>query len=252
MRILILEDEEQAAKRLQKIVKEILPSATIVEVLATIEKSVEWLRQNSMPDLIFQDIQLADGNSFSIFNLIEVTCPIIFTTAYENYAIKAFKVNSIDYLLKPLDKADVIRSLEKLQKLQKTNAPVIDYQAVLKPIAEPRNYRQRFVIKLGDMLKSLNTDEIAYFYTENRSNFVCTNNGKRYPVDYNLDQVERMLNPKKFFRINRQFVIGHHAIQDMKAHTRLRVIVTLTPPSKLDTIVALDRAQDFRNWLADE
>jgi two-component system, LytTR family, response regulator LytT len=254
MHILILEDEEQAARRLKKIIIELLPVAVINEVLPTIEKALEWLTNNDMPDLIFLDIQLADGNSFEIFRKVNITCPVIFTTAYDNYALKAFKVNSVDYLLKPIDESDVKAAIDKLTMLQSNRADVVDYREVLKNIQQqqPAAYRERFVIKMGDSIKSINTNDIAYFYTENKYNFLCTNDGKRYPVDYNLDQVEQLLNPKNFFRINRQFVIGHHAIEEMKAHTRSRVIVKLRPVSKLDTVVAIDRAQDFKSWLAGE
>jgi two-component system, LytTR family, response regulator LytT len=254
MHILILEDEEQAARRLKKIIIELLPVAVIHEALPTIEKALEWLTNNDMPDLIFLDIQLADGNSFEIFRKVNITCPVIFTTAYDNYALKAFKVNSVDYLLKPIDESDVKAAIDKLTMLQSNRADVVDYREVLKNIQQqqPAAYRERFVIKMGDSIKSINTNDIAYFYTENKYNFLCTNDGKRYPVDYNLDQVEQLLNPKNFFRINRQFVIGHHAIEEMKAHTRSRVIVKLRPVSKLDTVVAIDRAQDFKSWLAGE
>jgi two-component system, LytTR family, response regulator LytT len=205
-----------------------------------------------MPSLIFMDIHLADGNSFQLFNKLKITCPVIFTTAYESYALEAFKVNSVDYLLKPFDELDIRRAIEKLKMLQSSKAHIIDYAEVLKKIQPPlKQYKDRFIIKIGDTIKSITVADIAYFYTEYKSNFVCTNEGKRFPIDFNLDQVEHMLNPKNFFRINRQFIIGHHAIEEMKAHTRSRVIVKLSPPSKLDTVVAIDRAQDFRNWLSE-
>ncbi|MFZ1527359.1 MAG: LytTR family DNA-binding domain-containing protein [Ferruginibacter sp.] len=251
MKILIIEDEEQAAKRLKKIVSELLPGADITDALQSVESAVAWLSSNPMPDLAFMDIHLADGNSFQIFEKVKISCPVIFTTAYHDYALQAFKVNSIDYILKPFDKDDISIALKKLQAIQGAQAPVIDYSAVLKTL-QTTQYRERFVVKFGDNLKSVNTPDIAYFYTENKANFLCTNDNRRYPIDHNLDHVEEMLNPKQFFRINRQFIIGHHAIDDMKAYTRARVIVTLRPPSKLDTVVAVDRAQDFRAWLAGE
>jgi two-component system, LytTR family, response regulator LytT len=142
--------------------------------------------------------------------------------------------------------------LDKLKLLQGSRSFVADYSKILTTIQPPeKKYKDRFIIKLGDTIKSLSLPEIAYFYTENKSNFVCTNDGKRFPVDFNLDQIEQMVNPKNFFRINRQFIIGHHAIEEMKAHTRSRVIVKLSPPSKLDTVVAVDRAIDFRVWLSE-
>lgn len=252
MRILILEDEEQAAKRLQKIISVLLPGAIINGILSSIEKAVEWFANYPMPDLIFLDIQLADGNSFQIFKRVNITCPVIFTTAHENFALQAFKVNSVDYLLKPIDDVDVKAAVNKLKLLQSKHPIVVDYREVLKTIQAPDSYRERFIIRMGDSIKSINTNEIAYFFTENKTNFICTNEGKRFPIDFNLDQVEHTLNPKTFFRINRQFIIGHHSIDEMKAHTRSRVVVKLRPVSKLETIVAIDRAQDFKSWLAGE
>lgn len=252
MQILILEDEEQALIRLQKLVTEVVTRANIVGTISSVESAVEWFQAHAMPDVVFMDIQLADGNSFQLFNKVKITCPVIFTTAYESYALQAFKVNSVDYLLKPIDKAEVKRAIDKLKLLQGSRSMVTDYNEILKSIQQPeKKYKDRFIIKIGDTIKSLNIADVAYFYTENKTNFVLTNEGKRYPVDYNLDQLEEMINPKNFFRINRQFIIGHHAIEEMKAHTRARIIVRLNPPTKLDTVVALDRAHDFRKWLSE-
>jgi two-component system, LytTR family, response regulator LytT len=252
MQILILEDEEQALLRLKKLIAEVVPDAAVAGSAASVQEAVAWLLNNTVPDLIFMDIQLADGNSFQLFTKIKITCPVIFTTAYEDYALQAFKVNSVDYLLKPIDKMDVKRAIDKLKLLQSSRSFVADYSEILKTIQQPpKKYKDRFIVKLGDTIKSLNTADIAYFYTENKTTFVCTNEGKRLPIDFNLDETEQMLNPKNFFRINRQFIIGHHAIEEMKAYTRSRVIVKLKPPSKVDTIVAIDRAQDFRTWLSE-
>lgn len=252
MKILILEDEEQALSRLQKIVEQVVPNPVLAGAAASIEEASIWFQNNPMPDLVFMDIQLADGNSFQLFNRIKITCPVIFTTAYESYALQAFKVNSVDYLLKPIDEEDVRRAVEKLRLLQNSGSFSVDYAEILHTIQQPpKNYKDRFIIKLGDTIKSIRVADIAYFYTENKSNFLCTNDGKRFPIDFNLDQVEQMLNPRNFFRINRQFIIGHHAIEEMKAHTRSRINVRLSPPSRLDTIVAIDRAHDFKNWLAE-
>ena len=252
MQILILEDEEQALSRLKKLLQRLYQMHLICGTAASVEETINWFEHNPMPDLIFMDIQLADGNSFQLFNKVKITCPVIFTTAYESYALQAFKVNSVDYLLKPIDETDVKRAIDKLKMLQSSRSFVVDYAEILKTIQPPsKKYSDRFIIKIGDTIKSLIIADIAYFYTENKSNFVCTNEGKRFPIDFNLDQIEQMLNPKNFFRINRQFIIGHHAIEEMKAHTRSRIIVKLCPPSKLDTVVAIDRAQDFRNWLSE-
>jgi two-component system, LytTR family, response regulator LytT len=252
MRILILEDEEQALQRLQKMIFKVIPDAVILGTPSSIEEAITWFQNNPMPDLIFMDIQLADGTSFQVFNKIKITCPVIFTTAYENYALQAFKVNSVDYLLKPLDENDVKSAIDKLKLLQHSGSVAVDYSAILDTLKiSQKKYKDRFIVKLGDTIKSLCIADIAYFYTENKTNFVCTNEGKRLPVDFTLDQVEEMLNPKNFFRINRQFIIGHHAIDEMKAHSRSRIIVKLLPAYKATTVVAVDRASDFRNWLSE-
>lgn len=252
MKILILEDEEQALNRLQKIITSVVPDAEIVGTGTSIAEAVNWFHANPLPDLVFMDIQLSDGSSFQIFNSVKIGCPVIFTTAYESYAMQAFKVNSVDYLLKPIDEADVKRAIEKLRMLQRSGSFSVDYAEILKAIQQPaKKYKDRFIIKLGDTIKSVLVTDIAYFYTENKTNFVCTNDGRRLPLDFNLDQIEEMLNPRIFFRINRQFIIGHHAIEEMKAHTRSRINVKLCPPTRLDTIVAIDRAHDFRDWLSE-
>ncbi len=252
MKILILEDEEQALNRLQKIITSVVPDAEIVGTGTSIAEAVNWFHANPLPDLVFMDIQLSDGSSFQIFNSVKIGCPVIFTTAYESYAMQAFKVNSVDYLLKPIDETDVKRAIEKLRMLQRSGSFSVDYAEILKAIQQPaKKYKDRFVIKLGDTIKSVLVTDIAYFYTENKTNFVCTNDGRRLPLDFNLDQIEEMLNPRIFFRINRQFIIGHHAIEEMKAHTRSRINVKLSPPTRLDTIVAIDRAHDFRDWLSE-
>jgi len=252
MRILILEDEEQALQRLQKMIFKVIPDAVILGTPCSIEEAITWFQNNPMPDLIFMDIQLADGTSFQVFKKIKITCPVIFTTAYENYALQAFKVNSVDYLLKPLDETDVKNAIDKLKLLQHSGSAAVDYSGILDTLKiAQKKYKDRFIVKLGDTIKSLCIADIAYFYTENKTNFVCTNEGKRLPVDFTLDQVEEMLNPKNFFRINRQFIIGHHAIDEMKAHSRSRIIVKLLPAYKATTVVAVDRASDFRNWLSE-
>lgn len=251
MQILILEDEEQALNRLEKIIAKVVPDAIVAGTATSVEEAGSWLQHHPMPGLIFMDIQLADGNSFRLFNEIKITCPVIFTTAYESYALEAFKVNSVDYLLKPIDETDVKRAIDKLKLLQSSGTFDIDYSEILKNIQLPqKKYKDRFIIKFGDTIKSIRVSDIAYFYTENKYNFLCTNDGKRLPVDFNLDQTEQMVNPKNFFRINRQFIIGHHAIEEMKAYTRSRINVKLSPPTLLDTIVAIDRAHDFKNWLS--
>lgn len=252
VRILIIEDEETAARRLNKMVKESLPEAEIINHLSSITAAVDWFKNNQQPDLAFFDIHLADGSSFEIFKQVEVKCPVIFTTAYDQYALEAFKVNSIDYLLKPVKKEELERALDKFRKLHfKPDAP-IDIQKLLSSIQQKAVYKERFIIRYGEHMKTIQTADIAYFYTENRISFALLKEGKRYAVDHNMDQLEEMLDPKRFFRINRQFIIGYDSITEMLTYSKSRVLVKLNPPTKEDTIVSTERSAAFKSWLAGE
>jgi two-component system, LytTR family, response regulator LytT len=253
MKVLIIEDEEQAYARMQKIIKEVVTDAEVLAVIVSVKSAIKWFHDNAMPDLVFMDINLADGVSFEIFKEVTITAPIIFTTAYEEFAIQAFKVNSVAYLLKPVDKEAVTQALEKLHQLQAARPQITDYTTLLKTLQEStRVYRERFVVKLGDNLRSIAVEDIAYFFTENKTTFLCTREARKYPIDFNLDEVESMINPKKYFRINRQFIIGIAAIEEMKSYTRSRVIIKVKPPTNFDTIVSVERASDFRTWLGGE
>ena len=250
--ILIIEDEEPAANRLKKMVTELEPNANVLDNIS-VNSAITWFKQNPQPDLIFSDIQLSDGLSFEIFKNIEVQCPVIFITAYDQYAIDAFKVNSIDYLLKPIKKDDLETALNKFKKLTTTTAAPMDISKVLEVFNQPKSeYKTRFIVRYGEHIKTIKIEEVAYFYTEDKINFLTTNEGRRYTIDYNLDNLESMLNPKTFFRINRQFIISIHAISEMFTYSKSRVLVKLNPPSKHETIVSTERSGDFKLWLGDE
>jgi DNA-binding LytR/AlgR family response regulator len=251
--ILIIEDEEPAANRLKKMVAELEPDANVLENIVSVNSAVQWLKQNPSPDLIFSDIQLSDGLSFEIFKSVEVQCPVIFITAYDQYAIDAFKVNSIDYLLKPIKKDDLEVALNKFKKLSIKDTSAIDINKVLEAFNSPKSeYKTRFIVRYGEHIKTIKIEEVAYFYTEDKINFLTTNEGRRYTIDYNLDNLEGMLDPKTFFRINRQFIISIHAISEMFSYSKSRVLVKLNPPSKHETIVSTERSGDFKLWLGDE
>lgn len=250
IRVLIIEDEEAAAKRLTKMVKDVLPEADITDQLSSIAMAVDWFRKNDQPDLAFFDIHLADGSSFEIFRLISVECPIIFTTAYDQYALHAFKVNSIDYLLKPVKKDELQRAVDKFKKLHFKSAP-IDLQKILSSF-QKTDYKERFVIRYGEHMRTIQTADIAYIVSENRISFAMLKEGKRYALDLNMDQLEEALDPKKFFRINRQFIISYEAISEMHTYTKSRVLVKLNPPTKEETIVSTERSAAFKAWLAGE
>lgn len=248
MNVLIIEDEEIAAERLQKMLKQLESDINIVATIDGIEASVNWLKSNPSPDLIFADIHLSDGHSFDIFKQVEVQCPIIFTTAYDKYAIQAFKFNSIDYLLKPLKKVELEDSLKKFKKVR-SEFIVPEYNKLLQVLEAEKSYQKRLVIRFGHTIKTIEIEDIAYFYTEERVSFACTKEGKKWPVDHTLDELENIIDPSCFFRINRQFIINVNSIQNMYSYSKSRVKLTLQPAASMETIVSTDRSPIFKEWL---
>ena len=254
IKVLILEDEDAAAKRLQKLVAEILPEAEFVATIESVKQGVEWFEYNSLPDLIFADIQLNDGTSFDIFRKVEVKSPVIFTTAYDEHALNAFKLNSVDYLLKPIKKNELSSAIEKFKSLHLVgkNNDNENLHQLLQTLQKTQHYKQRFVLRIGEHMKIVEVPDIAYFYTENKANFIITKDNKRYLADNTLDQLESMLDPKLFFRINRQFIVSYSSIAEMFSYSKARVLLKLNPPSKLDTIVSTERSAAFKSWLGGE
>ncbi|MBB6610802.1 response regulator transcription factor [Pontibacter sp. Tf4] len=252
MDVLIIEDEAAAAGRISKMLQQLDPTVRVLEVTDSIESTLGWLGKHPHPDLILSDIHLADGSSFEIFRQTIVEAPVIFTTAYDQYAIDAFKLNSIDYLLKPVKLQELAQSLEKYRKLnQKRVAPAVDYSMLLQalqPQAKPA-FQKRLVIKFGQHLKTVEIADAAYFYTQERITQVCTFDGKRLPIDQNLDEVEEILDPAQFFRINRQFIINIKAIDAMYSYSKARVKIELQPAFPYETIVSTERAGAFKQWL---
>lgn len=254
MTILIIEDEEPAFRRIQKMLKDIEPDHLLLDQIVSVSSAVKWFSQNKLPDLIISDIQLSDGTSFEIFKQVKITCPIIFTTAYDQYAIEAFKVNSIDYLLKPILKEELANAVSKFKSRSTVNSePALDINKLLQAIQPGGNdYKKRFVVKYGEHIKTIDTEEVVYFYTEDKATFLCTKDARRYVVDYNLDTLDSILDPKVFFRINRQYIISIHSISEMFAYSKSRVLIKLNPPAKHETIVSAERSSDFKHWLGDE
>jgi two-component system response regulator LytT len=252
MKILVIEDEKLASDRLIKMIKEVEPSAEILDTLVSIRSSVEWLKTHDAPDVVMMDIHLADGPSFEIFAAVQVTSPVIFTTAYDEHALDAFKVNSIDYLLKPIKKEEIERAFEKLRKLSGMHLKQLETfmkQFSGQTKSTSKDYQKRIVIRYGDTIKMVEVSEVAYFYTEDKINYLCTAANIRYPIDYNLDELETMLDPEQFFRINRQFIINITSIDKMLAWSKSRVKVVLKPPTTEDTIVSTERSPNFKDWL---
>lgn len=250
MNVLIIEDEQLAANRLIRLIKGIEPEINILEVIDTVEDSVVWLKENEA-DLIFMDIQLADGNSFSIFDQVDVFTPIIFSTAFDQYAIKAFEVNSIDYLLKPVQQDKLAKGLEKYKR-QQNEGQFVDIASLMRSFKgeeEKKEYQQRFLVSAGDKLRSIPIEDVAYFYGQKRYVFLITKDNRRHIVDYTLGKLETLLDPKNFFRINRQFIIGYKAIRNMYPYSKSKVKVDLDPVSDVEAIVSADRSRNFKDWL---
>jgi len=249
MKVIIIEDEKYAAERLEKMIQEINPEIQIIAKLVSVQDSILWLKKNTA-DLILLDIQLSDGISFSIFDELIIKTPIIFTTAYDQYAIKAFELNSISYLLKPIRKEYLAESIKKYENLK--SAFNIDFESLLAGIqGKIIEYKKRFLIQIGDKLKKIETSDIAYFYAFDKNIFIRTFNNKDCASDYTLDALESVLNPEIFFRINRKYIVNMQAISEMIAYSRGRVKLNLKPPAneELDTIVSIDRASNFKKWM---
>jgi two-component system, LytTR family, response regulator LytT len=251
MKILIIEDEQPASTRLKKLLLEAEPNAVILDEIVSVKSAVEWFKNHSHPDLIFMDIHLADGNSFDIFELVTINTPVIFITAYDEFALKAFKVNSVEYLLKPVKQEELVNALNKFKTYFNKNTPLPDLSKLMENLKDPgASYKKRFLIRYGEHIKTVDSDNVAYFYTEEKINFLKTKDNHTYHIEYNLDKLEGMLDPEKFFRINRQFIINIDAIDQMFSFSKSRVKINLKPAINLDTIVSTERSPLFKEWLA--
>lgn len=249
MNTIIIEDEVAAAGRLQKMIEALDSSIKIIEVIDNVEDAIIWLSNNSTPDLIFMDIKLSDGLCFEIFDEIEIDCPVIFTTAYEDYTLQAFKANGIEYLLKPIKQSELKDALDKFGRLKEHYVQI--NRALINSInKEKSKYRSRFLIKSGQKYAVIPADEIAYFYVNNLSTYIMCFNGKKYFFDISLDSIEAELAPEKFFRINRKFLVNIRAIDSMQSLFGGRLKVFLTPHiANEDIIISRKRIQQFKEWI---
>jgi DNA-binding LytR/AlgR family response regulator len=248
MNILLIEDERPAAQRLKQLILELLPGVSINGHLDSITSSVDWLQLHPAPDLIFCDIQLADGLSFEIFERVKISSPIIFTTAFDQYAIKAFKLNSVDYLLKPIDPKELAGAITKFnsQKI-KTTIDLSQIKELLQP--QKKDYKTRFMVKIGEKIQSVQTSEIAFFMSEERVTFLQTFEGKRYILDSTLDQLEVMIDPKKFFRLNRKYISSFEAIAEIHTYSNSRLKIKLSNCSDNDILVSREKVGALKDWL---
>lgn len=249
MKVAIIEDEQLAAEKLESLLNEINSEVEVIAELSSVIDSINWLNNNSV-NLLFVDIHLSDGISFEIFEQVNIDIPIIFTTAYDKYAIQAFKLNSIDYLLKPIRKSELQESLSKYNKIKSTHN--IDIEKLIDTLQNKKEtYQKRFLINFGSKLKMVETHNIAFFWAQEKSVFFTTFDKNTFPFDLSLDKVKEKLNPETFFRINRKMIINIEAIKNMHPFSRARIKLDLNPPSpkEIETLVSIERVGDFKDWI---
>jgi len=250
MNVLIIEDEKPAARRLNRMLATL--GLEVQQMLHSVEESLNWLQNNEHPDLIFLDIQLSDGLSFEIFEEIEVKSAIIFTTAYDEYALKAFKLNSIDYLLKPLDEDELIVAVDKFKTYQPKHSDVqVNIDDIRKLLINPldRKFKKRFTIKIGQHLKIIHVDEIECFYSENKATYIHTKENRNHLLDHSLEHWQEQLDPEHFFRVNRTFIIHINAIKDIITYSNSRLKLVLHSYDETEIIVSRERVKEFKNWI---
>jgi DNA-binding LytR/AlgR family response regulator len=252
MDILIIEDEPLAAKKLEALVQELSTEHKIVAQLESVDESIQWLESNDHPDLILSDIHLSDGICFNIYSRVKVTCPIVFTTAYEKYAIQAFEVNSVDYLLKPIQKerlANAINKVEALPDDSSLSKSVLfeEFKNLLS--SSNRDYKSRFLCKIGNKIKSIPIENINYFYSKDKMSFIVDQNANRYPVNNTLDELDQLVDPKSFFRVNRKYIVNFEALDEISPYFKGRLKLKLRPNVDDDIIVSTERSPIFKSWL---
>jgi len=249
MKVLIIEDEKPAARRLTKLLLEVDPTTEILNILDSVESTILWLSKNPPPQVMLMDINLGDGSSFDILKKTHINCPIIFVTAFDEFAIDAFKVNSVDYLLKPVKKEDLEKAILKFKNLQ-YNYSSTGIENLLQN--EGKKYKDRFVIKLGNKIKSILVNDIAYLFSKEKLSFICDKEGKNFPIDLSLDKIEDLLDPTDFFRVNRQIITNASSIKDIQTSSKSRIILTLEPPASMEAVISSERSSLFKKWLKKE
>ncbi len=248
MKVVIVEDEQLAAEKLQGLIRNAAPDCEVIQILESVEEAVNWFSANPAPDLVFMDIQLDDGTSFEIFEEISIDAPIIFTTAFDQYALRAFKVNSVDYLLKPIDKDELARALVKFKKIYNEKG---DFEAKVSKVIEQlsQKYKTRFFIRVGTRFQSIPANRICAFFVEERSTFLKTLEGKTYDLDYSLDQLQTLVDPEQFYRVNRNFLININCINDIVSYSTNRLKLRLSVGFEEGIIVSRDKVSDFKHWM---
>ncbi|CAN5618624.1 LytTR family DNA-binding domain-containing protein [soil metagenome] len=250
MNVVIIEDEDRTARQLERLLKKYDPSVQVLTQLPSVKAAVAWFSEHAQPDLAFMDIHLEDGLAFRIFEQLTLTVPVIFTTAYDEYVLKAFKVNSIDYLLKPVDYEELVAAMEKFKTIQRQ--PVLPgLNALLQLIQKPQtsSFKERFMVTIGTKIHSIEVVDIAYFYSEEKATFLLTKAGQLLPLEYSLDQLSGLVNPGHFFRVNRQCIVARTAIQAVHAYSAGKLKLDLLPVSRHEVFVSMSRLSEFKDWL---
>ncbi|MFD2908059.1 LytR/AlgR family response regulator transcription factor [Flavobacterium ardleyense] len=250
MNIIIIEDEKPAARLLQRKIEKL--GLEVDQMLHSVEEAIAWFQENKHPDLIFLDIQLSDGLSFEIFEKIEVKSAIIFTTAFDEYALRAFKLNSIDYLLKPIDEEELEKAINKFKnQQQKSSVSSLDFDMIKKMFLgnEAKEYKKRFSVKIGQQLKVIGIDEVECFYSENKGTYLHTLENRNYLLDCNLEQIEAELDPKDFYRVSRKFIVPLKAIKEIQMYSNSRLKVILPSYKDDEVIVSREKVSDFKSWI---
>jgi len=247
MNVIILEDETRAASYLERLIRKVAPEMTVIAKIESVRDAVPFLEAHADIALIFSDVQLADGLSFEIFKQVTIKCPIIFTTAFDHYAIEAFKTNGIDYLLKPVEEERLKQAIEKIKLL----SPAISFEKLLaiSNAGNGKTYKSRFMVKISDKIKSIPVDEILVFYSLGKATYMHTTGNRDYCIDYSVDQLESLLDPGECFRINRKYIVSIQACSNILAWTNSRLRLKIEGLNDDDIIVARERVQDFKEWL---
>ena len=247
MRVIILEDENRAVNHLKRLIKLVEPEMEVIHVFDTVRETVSYLEENPSPDLIFSDVQLADGISFEIFSRVQVSCPIIFTTAFDTYAIEAFNTNGIDYLLKPIEEARLRKSIQKARQF----SPRIDMEAFmkLKTGAEPKQSKSRFMVKVGEKIRTIMVQDILAFYSFEKMTYLHTSTHRNYIIDYPLEELEGLLDQERFFKINRRYIVSIEACSQIIAWSNNRFKIDIEGIDDPKIVVARERVRDFKAWL---
>lgn len=250
MNVLIFEDEKLASERLVELLQEIRPSMKVVNSIKSVEAGVLWLQNNEQPDLIISDIQLLDGTSFEIFSEVKISCPVIFTTAYDQYAIKAFEVNSVDYLLKPIQAAKLESAIEKFESKNQSGGQSIDIDQIKSLLTAPaQEYKSRFLVKVGQRIRAVPIEKVAYFYSRDKLTYIVTFENQKFPIDQTLEEIDGLVNPKDFFRVNRKFVVHFNAVADIHPYFKGRVKLGLSPDIDEEIVVSSEKTPVFKRWL---